>query len=251
MAPTYGRLEGQITVTGTVTATVGGGTATITPGLYYPSTLLTEVATQFATASGTTATVSAGLGENGTGLVTIAFGVAKAITWVTTSLRDILGYTGNLASGTSHVATTHIRNVWLPNCAYNSSNDVGATYRGWREADVRSVENAAGYVWTHMGQEKEVNWLRWSHVARSKTFQAHETTTNASFERFCRDAIWGVASWGTPGGPVRFYPNAASSTYATYQVGGFKDFKPTQYHDGWAGGPWTIELPRLVVVPGT
>lgn len=251
MAPTFGRLDGRITVSGSMTATVGAGTATITPSTYYLTEFLAEVGSRFATASGTSCTATCGSGENGTGLVTLTFGVAKAVTWVTTALRDILGYTGDLSSGTTHVATTHVRNTWLPNCAYNSLNGITSAFRGYRVADLRTAENAAGYVWNHMGQEKEVNWLRWSAVSRAKTWAANETTVNASWERFARDAIWGVASWGTPGGPLRFFPDAGSATYAQYTVAGYTEIQPRPYHEGWAGGPWTIELPRLVVVPGT
>lgn len=245
------RLEGQITIPSSTTATVGGGTATITAGTYFWTAFLTEVGTRFASASGTTCTVTGGFGRNGTGLITITFGVAKAITWVSTDLRDLLGFAADLSSATTQVSTKHARNVWLPNCVYQSPNTVDATYRGQREADARYAENAAGYVWAFMGQEKEVNWLRWPTIYRSKTYTANEATANESFERFARDAIWGVAGWGTPKGPIRFYPDADDTTYATYSVVGMTEFKPTPYYDTWVGGPHTITLERLVVVPGT
>lgn len=251
MAPTRGRLEGRITVpTGGWDTTVGAGTATVAAGTYYPTTFLTEVASKFATASGTTCTATCGSGENGTGLVTLTFGSAIALSWVDTQVRDILGYTGNAAAAASHVAPTHMRNLWLPNCHYNAPNAIGATFRGFRVADMRSAENAAGHSWDFMGQEKVWTWLRWEVVHRSKTWQANETTTNASWERFVRDAIWGTAFWGTPGGPVRFFPDADAATFATYKVVGFGSIEPEQAH-GYAGGPWRIEIPRLLMVPGT
>jgi hypothetical protein len=252
MAATRGKLYGRITVpTGGWATTVGAGTATITAGTYYADTFLTEVATRFATASGTTCTVTVAAGETGTGIVTITFGVAKAIAWGETKVRDILGFAGDSASATVHTGTKHMRHVWLPNCHYVAPNAVSATWRGWREADARYNENAAGYVWAFMGQEKEVNGLRWPAVSRAKTWIGNETTANESFERFCRDSIWGVAVGGTPGGPLRFYPDADAGTYATYMAVDVRTIQPQQYFQGWAAGPWTIELPRLVVVPGT
>lgn len=248
---TMARLEGQVTIPASTTATVGGGTATITAGTYYPTSLMTEVATQFATASGTTCTITMGWGRAGSGLVTITFGVAKAIAWVSTALRDLLGFAGDSASATVHVGTLHARNVWLPNCHYQAPGAVTATFRGHKEADKRDAENAAGYVWSHMGQKKEVNWLRWASAFRSKTFIGSEVTAGESFERFWQDCILGDASWGTPAGPVRFYPDADDTVYAQYKVPGMADFRPTPYYDGWVGGPHTIELPRLVIVPGT
>lgn len=249
---TRGKLYGRITVpTGGWATTVGGVTATIPAGTYYADTFLTEVDTQFTAASGTSVTITSGLGEAGTGIIVITFGSAKAITWVETKVRDILGFTGNSASATVHTGTQHMRHVWLPNCHYVSQNAVSATWRGKRESDLRTNENAAGYTWDHMGQQKETNWLRWPAVLRSKTWVGNESTVNESMERFVRDSIWGTAVGGTPGGPVRFYPDADAGTYATYKVVGFKDYDPQQYFQGWAGGPWTIEVPRLVVVPGT
>src|SRR3990167_1112188 len=105
MAQTGGRLEGQITVpTGGWTATVGGP-ATIAAGTYYAAAFLAAVGAAFATAGSTTCAASASLGVSGTGLVTITFGSATAITWVSTDLRDILGFAGNSGSATSHVGT--------------------------------------------------------------------------------------------------------------------------------------------------
>lgn len=253
MPPTRGRLEGRYTVpTGGWATTVGAGTATITAGTYYAQTLLTEVGTRFATAGGTTCTATASLGEAGTGLVTITFGVAKAITWVNTDIRDILGFAANSGAATVHTGTKQMRGVWLPDCAYKAPNAVSATWRGHRESDFRAAENAAGYVFAHMGQEKEVTELSWHAVTRARIWIANETTANASLERFVRDSLWGVAVGGTAGGPMRFYPDAANdAVYATYSCPDMAAFRPEPTFDGWAGGPWRVVFPRLVVVPGT
>jgi hypothetical protein len=246
-----GRLEGKITIPSSTTATVGGGTATITAGTYYPTSLLAEVATQFATASGTTCTVTAGFGRNGTGLVTITFGVAKAIAWVSTALRDLLGFAGDSASAAVHVGTLHARNVWLPNCPYQAPNAIGPIFRGLKQKRKVDAENDGGYGWSIGGPSKEVCWLRWAAVRHSKTFRSHENTSGESFERFLQDAIWGEASWGTCGGPIRFYPDADDTVYAQYWVAGMQTFDPPPFTDGYVVGAHLIELPRLVVVPGT
>lgn len=256
MAITFGKLEGQITVpTGGWDTTVGGGTATIPAGTYYLSSVgsggndfLAEVASQFGTAAATSCTCTASLGENGTGIVTITFGSATAVTWVDTEVRDILGYAGNLSSGTSHVSTKHARGVWLPNRPYITLNG-GGTWAGWYESDYRSVENSAGYVWAHMGQYKTVNAIEWHSIKRARTWVANESTTNESYERFFLDCIWGTMSGGTPGGPVRFYPDAdTDGTYSTYRLVDLKEFRPEQYSENWTG-TWNISLPRMVKVP--
>lgn len=243
---TRGRLEGRITVpAGGWTATVGG-TATIAAGTYYATTLLTAVGTAFASASGTSCTATASLGEAGTGVVTIAFGSSTAIAWVSTDLRDILGFGGDSAAAGTHVSPAQMRGTWLPNCAYKAPNAVGS-WRGHREADFRASENAAGYVWAHMGQEKEVTELSWNAVERARVWEANETTDNASWERFVRDCLWGVTAWGTAGGPIRFYPDAADSdAYVIYRCPDMSMIKPEPFFEDWAAGPWRIVLPRLV-----
>lgn len=246
MSATRGRLEGRITLTTAWTATVGGGTATIAAGTYYPSTLLTAVGTAFATASGTTCAATASLGESGTGIVTITFGSAKAIAWVSTDLRDILGFTADSASATTHTSTKQLRGVWLPGSNYHALNPVSESWVGWYESDARSAVNGAGYSWTVMGQTRRIVSLTWPFVPRSRAHIGNEVTANQSFERFARDCIWGEPSWGTAGGPIRFYPDAAATFYAAYAVPDASRIAPELAHDGWGGGPRRVELPRLV-----
>ena len=255
---TRGRLEHQITVpTGGWTATVGGNTATITAGTYYLSTagsgsrsFLDEVALQFGTASTFTCTCTASVGESGTGIVTITFSSAAAITWVSTDLRDLLGFAGNSASATSHVGTLSARGVWLPTTCYWTLNG-GGDWRGIRRADIRQSGNAGGHVWTHKGEDRVELELRWSAIKRERVWVANETTENQSLERFWLDGIWGDAGWGTPGGPVRWYPDAdVLPTHGTYYVTNPSVFSPEQAVESFVG-TWLIRLPTLIQVPGT
>jgi hypothetical protein len=248
-----GRVEGRITVpAGGWTATVGGATATIAAGTYYADTLLVAVAAAFASAAATTCTATASLGAGGTGLVTIGFGSAKAIAWVTTDLRDLLGFTGDSASATSHVGTQHMRGTWLPACPYDSPNEITNDWAGSREGDLRTVGNHMGHSWSHMGDEMVVNWIAWRAVSRAKVWAAHEVVVNSSWERFHRDHVWGVAGWGTAGGPLRFYPDADDAdTVVTYRVAEAAEIRPAPSAPEFVSGFWTIELPRLVQVPGS
>jgi len=264
MPPTRGRLEGRITIpTGGWTGTIddsnvaGAAAFSVAAGTYYLSSaggagfsLIAALETALNTATPTdTITVALSAGEAGTGKVTITSTGTAAIVWTSTALRDVLGFVGNLAAGTTWTGTYQARNLWLPNCPYKAMNGVGL-WRGWRESDCRSVENAAGYVFAHMGQQKEVNALSWNSVARSLVWEANEATEGASWERFAQDAIWGVASWGTPGGPIRFHPDANdSAVWVTYKVPGFNDIKTEPLIEDYAGGTWRVVLPRLVVDP--
>ena len=254
---TFGKLEGQITVpTGGWDTTVGGVTATIPAGTYYLSSagsgandFLAEVASQFATAAATSCTCTGSLGENGTGIITLTFGATIAVTWVDLEVRNILGFSqGNLSASDTYTSDDHARTVWLPNRPFNNLNG-GGSWAGWYEADYRSVENAAGHVWAHMGQYKTVNALEWHSIKRARTWVANESTAGESYEQFFLDCIWGTMSGGTAGGPIRFHPDAdTDATYSTYRVVDVKEFRPDQYSPNWTG-TWNIALPRLVKVP--
>ncbi len=238
-------------------------TATLAAGTYYWSTadtigggtasLLSAISTSLNLAATTdTITVTLSAGESGTGKLTITSSGSTTIAWVSTDWRDLMGFASDLAAGTTWTSPSQVRNLWLPDCFYNAPNAVDDAFRGWRESDLRENENAAGYGWAHMGQEKVVNAISWHAVSRSRIWQANESTTNASWERFCRDGIWGVAGWGTPGGPLRFHPDADSNAlYATYRPFQLQNIQPSPAMDGWAAGPWVVSLPRLVQVPGT
>ena len=252
---TFGKLEYRITVpTGGWDTTVGGVTKTIPAGTYFLSSadsgsrsLLAEVAFQFGATS-----VAGSLSENGTGLVTIQFAGSTAITWVDTELRDILGFAANLAGATSHVGTLHARGTWIPQAPPYNLN-TGGHWRGSQESDFRSADNPAGYLWAVMGQSRTVmEDLAWSGIKRHKVWIANETDsgyTNQSLQKFWQDGVWGTSAWGTAGGPIRYYPDAALDTdYGTYKVKDTGIYKPEQM--GWPG-MWRWKMPKLIQVPGS
>lgn len=250
-----GKLEARITVpTGGYDATVGGVTKTVPAGTYYMSSpgsgardFLDEVALQFGASS-----VVGSFSENGTGLVTISFSGATAIDWIDTELRDLLGFTGNLAAAAAHVSTQSARNIWLPDVEWNALNGSSGYWRGYRESDERSASNPAGYVWVVMGQERVcLDDLAWHGLKQAKVWQANETTVNQSLERFWRDGVWGTAAWGTAGGPIRFYPVASLDTgYGTYKPLDSKFFRPEQIVRDYVG-IWRWPMPKLIQVPGS
>lgn len=250
----FGRLEAQIRVptggwTGTIDDSGGGGALawSVAAGTYYIDELLAALHSALNTAATTdTIYVSISHGELGTGKVTIAGTATFAIVWVHTDLRDLLGYTGNLSGSSSYLAPNHARSIWLGDCAYKAPNEI-YPWGGWPEADFRTVESAAGQVWAYVGQKKETAWLEWEAVRRARASKANEVVVNESFQRFVEDGVWGFASWGTPGGPLRFFPNADAGGWVEYYATELGKLEPSQFADGWAGGPWKVRLPRLVV----
>ncbi len=267
MAPTNGKLEGRIVVpTGgyaVAIAEVGGGaggTATIPAGNYYLSSgdtladdLLQEWADQINGLAGTSGTysVSIGAGENGTGKVTIsATGITSfSVTWTSTVLRDLLGWTGTISGSLSYTAPEQAESLWLPDCAFKNLNG-GSTWDGWIESNLRAHESPAGHVAALSGQRKKVSALEWQAISRAKVWTVNETTTNASLEKFYTDVVLAEASWaGRAGGPIRWYPDAATdSTYTTYSTPTWNMFKPAHLREGWTGR-WVVMIDRLVKVP--
>lgn len=251
-----GRLEGRIKVSSAWTATVGAGTATIAAGTYYHSSVdstaadfLQTVADAFATAAATTCSVTASLGEGGTGIVTITFGVAKAITWISTDLRDVLGFDTDSASATVHTSTGSARSVWLPNCHYKAPEIPSSDFKGLPYTDTRMVMNTAGYSWHVSGQTHYQLPIEWPAVSAAKTRIARESTNSQSFERFWRDNIFGSAAWGRPGGPVRLYPDAATdTTYVEYRVmEPLGSYEPQPLVEGLPTGPHRVAMRLLAI----
>lgn len=252
-----GKVEGRIKVpVAQWTATVGAGTATITTGTYYMSSagsgasdFLQTVADAFATAGATTCSITASLGENGTGIVTITFGVAKAIAWIDTELRDLLGFTADSASATSHVSTRSARSVWLPSCAFMAPDIPSDNFKGLPFTDNKVVTNKAGYAWHVAGQMHYQLPIEWPAVSAAKTRISQESTVNQSYERFWRDHVFGSASWAKPGGPVRLYPNAATdTTYVEYRVlEPLGSFEPQALLESLPTGPHRVAM-RLIAI---
>lgn len=248
----HGRLEAQYyqpsnwTVNAVGTAT---NTATV---IANSSRGATELATAFGTALSTattdTVTVTVSSGEAGTGLCTISSTANIAITWTSTDLRDILGFTGNLAAATSHTGTLHVRGLWLPNA--EGSFTYGNADGGHIETDLSCTESPRGDL-------KGIGWTTrtvlpsalWSHVPKAFAKIAHETTVGASFEQWLSWTQYGTVSYFDVLAAFNLYPDAASSTKRTYRCHRPTSEMPRTVEE-W-DGLFRIELTRLVRVPGT
>lgn len=265
----FGKVEGRITVpTGgwdvSLTDASGGPTtATIAAGTYYISSAgsgANDLPAAFAAAANAamtqTWTCTTAAGENGTGKTTItATGGTLTISWTDTDLRDVLGFDGTEAAsgggGTmTIVSNDQARSLWLPNSGYQSLDGYdGSTWQGHWETDLHHLESAAGDVWSVMGSKKRILEILWPQVSKAKTWIAEEDTTNESFEKLFLDAICGEAAWGTAGGPLRIYYDAADdASYYTYRYAGPPEFRPSQVREHWTGA-WSVSLPRLVQDP--
>lgn len=261
---TRGRLEAQITIptggwsfTMSITGLPGTSTQTIAAGTYYPTDLITEWSVKLeqgesALGGGAGFGATGSFTETGTGLVTTSYsgGVNFAIsTWDSTSLRDFLGYAGTLSGAQFYTGTKQCRGVWLPNAeiaSYYGNADEGHT-----ETDQGSTESPRGDVKVLSYNTRQVlPSVRWSNVLKAYARISAETTVGASFEQWWRWTQGGELTYFEAGAPVRLYWDAGSGTYKTYRIPTRKGTQMDRVDPAW-DGLYTIELERLVRVPGT
>jgi hypothetical protein len=261
VAITNGKLEGRITISGTAAARrlgaftddSGGPTnVDLTSGDYYWSSsdsgandFLAQVQTDINAAMGQTWTVALSAGESGTGKVTISCTASVCtVTFDVTTLRDLLGFTGNISSSPT-TGANHVKALWLPDGPPRSP--YGLADAGIDEADLTSTESPAGHVKTLVYQRKTIQPIEWMGCSRAKTRIDGESTTNESFQKFRRDVLFAEETW-CPDIRVRVYPDAdTDGTYTTYAHSGPPP-EPTPLIDGWIE-QWNVALPRLVKVP--
>jgi len=263
-----GRIEAQMTVPAGVsfTATNSGGgptTISISAGSYFPTALIAHVQAQLnALRSPATWTVSLSTGASGTGKVTINWtGTGTySIAWTGsgTTLRDVLGFTGDLTGvtqGVASVSSKHARMVWLPDCPLGLDGD---TPRAPIVTDALVTVSPRGDATTLVGNTmyRHAN-LRWSHVAEAKIWEAAAAVTNGSWETFWKDAHLGQGSisWFRPGSKLQIYDHAARqlgiNANSGAGVGGWVatkgpiEISPKKVDAAWAG-MWRVEIPELV-----
>lgn len=210
-----GRIEALMTIPAGVSASVtnsGGGatTVTITAGTYYITTLAAHFQAQLIAlrppSTGTWA-VTLSTGVSGTGKITIdcTDGVSWSITWTSTTLRDILGFTANITTvTTAQTGASQARGLWLPACPLNSDSDVKIAPRG---SDHRNTVGPTGEVYGLVGNlfYRHKN-LRYAYVPVHRAWTSKETTTNASWETFFHETQLGQnSSWFSVTSKVRIY----------------------------------------------
>jgi len=203
------RLEAIFPVTAayTFTATNAGGgptAVTMTAGNYTPTSFLTMMIAR-CNAVRTGGTWSGSISYT-TGLVTLnCSGGAWAGTFTTAELGTLLGFVGDIGSGSVAVTgTQNTRGLWLPGYpTFTQSDPISAP----EQTDTRAVETPTGDTQTLGGSCKYVHrGVRWSHVERARVHEGAATTTYASFQQWLRDTQWGRGhSWFSPGSKCQVY----------------------------------------------
>lgn len=245
----FGRIEAKVTVPAggwSVAATNGGGgptTVTISAGDAYPSDLLSTFETQLNASRPSGWTVTKGFGEGGTGKVSIACSTTFSITWSSTTLRDVLGFTANISSASStQTGTSAMKGVWLPDCPLMAEDDATV---GAYQTDQRTSISPSGAVYTVAGNSyRRLRGLSWSHVSKDRA----RSTSSAPmpFEQFWYEAQCGGHSAFAAGARMALYSDADTPTLLGYYHGaGRADTDMDPSVRGWAGR-WSIAFPDLI-----
>lgn len=236
------KLEGEIIIsTATVLATMndGGGADTITipAGRYFLNTvgsggatrtLLAEIAFQMETAmgAGSSSVTVDDNSDTSVGKVTISRSSAFSVTWSSTSLRDALGFTGNLGSASSHLSTNHAKYLFLPNCGRSGVLGPDAS-DGAIEADYTLSIGTDGTAYALSYSKRYRDSLEFRTLKGSKTWTAMDVTTNEAYQQFYEDVI-------SLGLRVRYHADRSSdATFRTWVVEDGGSFAPVAVREEW------------------
>lgn len=258
-----GRIEARVTIpTGgaavSYTDSAGSGTATVPAGNYTgPTAVLAALVTAIqglAGAIGANFTASLSAGESGTGLVTMDTPDEPwSITWTSTTLRDLLGFAGNISAvTTAQVGTKQAKGLWLPDqpkWSPRGDEKSGGTNIGVTVTDTRQLISPLGHVQTLGGtSRKEIRGLRWEGISQARALIRYESTSNESFEQFWLDTYAGNFSFFQRGAQWTIWWDADGSVTTTTVPVGLDECDPKTLAANWVGR-FIVELPLLVVVP--
>lgn len=234
------KLEGEIIIsTATVVGTFAGAAITMPVGRYFLNSIGSGGATASfcneldaqltSTATGVWTVTVDDTADTALGKVTITRDSAFTVTWTSTDIRDLLGFTGNLGSATTHTGTQHAKYLWLPNCGRSGIMAPEAS-TGAIETDGTFAMSTDGSAFIFAGSVRYKDSMEFRTVLGSKTWVSKEVTVNESFERFYLDVI-------SQGLRVRFHAaRETDATYRTWLVEDFQRFEPRPVREDWADG---------------
>lgn len=239
-----GKFESLIPVTSafTITVTDSGGTATgMTAAAvadYYltsSTSLLGTIAanlTANATLAGTYTLTLDDTNDSSTGKVTIAAtgGGNISITWVGTTLRDLLGFTGNLSGATTYTGTNQALYLHLPGCGRsNAPNPLADNGTPISEATIVFAPGSDVSYAMAFGSARTIGSMEFQHLLGSNTWTSLEVVTNESLQTFWTYSI-------RKGYPVRWHSDRnVDGTYITVRFLKIKEFGATPLVPSWVG----------------
>lgn len=242
-------------ITLSATSNAGGPTSvSVTAGTYNITTLCAHLQTRLDAVRPVTAgnwTVSISTGSGGTGKVTIAVTAGTySITWTSSTLRTILGFSGNISSQSTSTGSAQARGLWIPDCPIMmDSYHLSTPYA----TDLRQTESPTGLVISHIGNVKYRHKnVRWTHVVYNKIWAQAESVDNESLEQFLIDAVWGLGhSWFSPGSKCSVVAHDGNEVGAGsvdgWYLKGCAEMESIVRRAGEAwDGLWSVTIPEMV-----
>lgn len=244
------KLEGEIVLAAsTNVATFGASTITMPAGRYFlnsvgngSNSFCDELEAQMESAMGAGSS-SVTIDDNSDtsfGVVTIARSSAFTITWTSTSIRDLLGFSGNRGSAASHVSNFHVKYLFLPNCG-RSGIMAPESSDGAIESDYTLSLGTDGTAYALAYSKRYKDTLEFRMLKGSKTWEATASLTHETFQQFYEDVI-------SLGLRVRFHRDRATDgTYRTWVVEDGGSFAPTPVIDNWTDSTESLWAIRYMV----
>lgn len=224
------KLEGMITVptggwSASITDNDGTFTATVAAGDYFltsTTSLLAAFKTALDNGAGVTYTVTVDDADpTGTGKVTITPSAGNvAITWTSTSLRDALGFTGNLSAASTQVSPSSSPYIYLPNVQRSPAMAPEGS-NGYVVNDSTVTVAPSGNAVGLQYNKRYINTLGFRFLLANKGWIAHEVVANESLESFYNSTIGAVR-------PFRIHPDrSVDATFTTWRAAGASEIALT------------------------
>jgi hypothetical protein len=249
MAYGLSKIEGRVTVpTGgySMTVTDSGGTKSVivlAAGSYYPNSpagtsILATIGTALtadSTLAGTYTLTSDDTTTTATGKTTLTVtggGANVQVTWDSTVLRDLLGFSASLTGAATYQSPKSCQYMFLPNV--KRANPMVP------EGQIGSPMTDGTFTLAPSGKTKTLTFatryrdrLEFRFLSGTKTWTCYEVVANESLQSFWLKTI-GL------GLPLRYYPDRTDdTTYADWRVTQLQDFMVQPEFAGFVGGAGT------------
>lgn len=242
------KLEGEIILTAaTILGTFAGSVITIPAGRYFLNsigsggatrTLLLEIKNQLDTGPGGTWTVTVDDGtDSSLGKVTIARNSNYTATWTSTTLRDALGFTGNLstASTATFTGANHAKYLFLPNVG-RSGILAPESGTGAIETDHTMAIAPDGTLYALAFSSRSYDSLEFRMLIGSKTWSTFAVTTNEALQQFYSDVLARALR-------VRFHADrSVDATFRTWRVEDAGHYDPKPIREDWVGANAVFDI---------
>jgi len=232
----------------------GGGPVTITltaTNTYYPSSagndtvsLLAKIKALLDADATLTGTYTVSLSDT-TGKVTISVDSGTfSITWTSTDLRDLLGFTGNISSQATATGANQCEALWMSGCPPNKMYGLTSSGRPIYDRSVSVASDGTYAALVYASQTRDE--ISYEYVVAAKTLTAQEATVNEAFQTFYDNAVAGNAPWSaSPGEALRWHKDLIDdATYLAYNILGSTEPEYSRLDATWDGA-WVIRVPVL------